>query len=241
MTYSLGLALFDFVPVFLTGVALWFLAQLVIRRAPDYSELAITGTLLVVLSGTLKATWKLIAATTGEEILLLSELMFPLMAPGFVLMAFAIWATLRHNAGKTVPAHLTRIALGIIVVVFAWATLRTIGQAIPRGYFFPFLLMASIANVGLSILLIGAAVRRRQWLIGLLFFVNIGMVFALQPIAAMPDKSIAIHWFEQTLTSGGAAAFALASWLFLRTITGSVRTSAPDALLVDDLDAPTFA
>jgi hypothetical protein len=48
------------------------------------------------------------------------------------------------------------------------------------------------------------------------------MVFALQPIAAMPDKSIAIHWFEQTLTSGGAAAFALAGYLMLRYVTSSL-------------------
>lgn len=242
MDYSLELALFDFTPVLFTGLALFFLATLVGRTSPDNGKLAATGAALVVLAGTLKATWKLIAATTGNEILLLSELMFPLMAPGFVLMAFAIWGALRENAGQAVPSWLGAAALGVVGLVFAWATLRTVGQALPRGYFFPFLLLASIANVALSIMLIAAAVRRRQALTGLLFFVNIAMVFALQPIAAMPDKSIAIHWFEQALTSGGAAAFALASWLLLGAMTRVAATStAPEQHLVDDLDAPTFA
>jgi len=94
------------------------------------------------------------------------------------------------------------------------------------------LLLASVANVGLSILLIRDALRVQRRGAALLFFVNIAMVFALQPIAAMPDKSIAIHWFEQTLTTGGAAAFALASYLLLRTVIGPVFVSSGEGLPV---------
>ncbi|NJL57293.1 hypothetical protein HC928_20730 [bacterium] len=83
--------------------------------------------------------------------------------------------------------------------------------------------------MGLSVLLIREALRRELPVAAGMVFLNLAMVFALQPIAARPDKSMALHWLEQTLTSGGAAAFALAAHLLLRHITTGAAAQEPEA------------
>jgi hypothetical protein len=109
----------------------------------------------------------------------------------------------------------------VIILVYAAAAWVTWGAGVERGWSPIFLMLATVANIGLTVMLVGEARKRGKPMMALLFVINIAMVFALQPIAQMPDKSIAIHWFEQTLTAGGAAAFAYASWLLLRS---TVRT-----------------
>lgn len=217
--YSVGLALYDYFPSIFTGLALFFVAQMVHRADKTNQGLAIIGGSLVVLAGVLKATWKLIMATSGQDVVILSEIMFPLMAPGFLLVAFAVWSAMRQTHGKTSPRYVWLMPLAIIGFTIAIAAYRTLILETPRGYFFPFLMLATFSNIGLTVLLIREALRQERRGVALLFLVNIGMVFALQPIAAMPDKSIAIHWFEQTLTTGGAAAFALGAFSLLRMVT----------------------
>ncbi|MFP4322319.1 MAG: hypothetical protein ACLFTK_07690 [Anaerolineales bacterium] len=214
--YSIPLAVYDFAPALFTGAALYFLAQLVRHHAPQLRWLAYSGGGLVVLAGVLKASWKLVMALSAQDIVLLSEIMFPLMGPGFAFVAFALWGGLRRADDKPIPANISALAMGIVAVAIALAFISTVVMGNERGYFPVFLMLASISNVGLSIMLIRAALRRGQRGIAGLFFVNIAMVFALQPIAATPDKTMALHWFEQTLTSGGAACFALASYLLWR-------------------------
>lgn len=218
MDYSLGLALYDFLPGIFTAIALYFIAQTVRHNVPQHDWMAALGGSLVVAAGLMKASWKLIVATTGQEIVWLSELMFPLMGPGFALVAFAVWSSVRATQNRSTPRYLGAIALGIIALTVGLALYSTLIAGNARGYFPIFLMLASISNVALSIFLIRESLRQRLRGVALLFFLNIAMVFALQPIAAMPDKSIAIHWFEQTLTSGGAAAFALAAYSLWRAI-----------------------
>lgn len=216
--YTVGLALYDFFPSLFTGIALFYLARMLPQAA--HARLAALGGGLVVLAGVLKATWKLIMATSGTDIVLFSEALFPLMGPGFFFVALAVWASLRSRP----TPYLWRVAALVAALAFVLAGLLTLNTE--RGYFPVFLMLASLSNVALSVMLINAAVRRGRWLAGGLFFVNIAMVFALQPIAQMPDKSIAIHWFEQSLTTGGAAAFALAAFLLYRTMTATTQRFA---------------
>lgn len=220
--YSIALAIYDFLPSVFTGFALMFIAQMVGRSAPQSQGMAVIGGGLVVLAGVLKASWKLIMATTGQDIVLLSEAMFPLMGPGFLLVGLAVWSGLRSARGKSVPSYLDGIALAILVAVVGLALHSMFIAGNERGYFPVFLMLASLSNVGLSILLIREALRRQRRTMAFLFFLNIAMVFALQPIAAMPEQSIAIHWFEQTLTSAGAAAFMTAAFLLLREVSQTV-------------------
>ena len=218
MEYSISLALYDFLPSIFTAIGLVFVAQMVTQADAANRRLAYVGAVLVVVAGFTKALWKLIMALGGPDILVLREALFPLMGPGFLLVALAIWAAMRRTHGKPSPRYLVPLAL---VVVFAFCTLAlvlTFGAGNPRGYFPVFLMLATISNISIAVMCIRESLTQGKRLAAMLFFVNIGMVFALQPIAAMPDKSIAIHWFEQTLTVGGAAAFAYAAFLLMRAL-----------------------
>ncbi len=231
--FPLSLALYNFLPVGLTGIALWFLSRLVRDQGPDKSGLALAGAGLVLLGGLAKATWKLLASSTGQDIAWLGAALFPLMAPGFALLSAAIWGATRRLRGLSNPAWLGGAALAAVAVAFVFAAVRFWVLEIPRGWFLPLLVLASLGNLLLSVLLIVAALRLRRWGIALLLGVNLGMVFALQPIAMANPKTLPLHWLEQSLTAVGTACFALGTyllWRLGRERIGSALSTSPAAL-----------
>ena len=102
-----------------------------------------------------------------------------------------------------------------------------------RVKFLPLLILASLGNLTTSLLLIGLSLRLRRWGQAVLFTVNLLMIFALQPIAMITPKSLALHWTEQSLTALGMAALALAAYRLWRQ-AGSDR---PPGLTDRDISA----
>ena len=212
------LALYNVLPVALTGLALWFLSRYVAVQDPAYRGLALLGGGLILSGGLAKAGWKLIAATTGADLAWLANALFPLMAPGFALLAVALWGAVRHHRGRRVPVGRWRIGLAVVLIAFAAAALRQWVLEIPRGWFLPLLILASLGNLATSLLLIGLSLRLRRWGMAILFAVNLTMIFALQPIAIINPKPLALHWLEQTLTALGTACLALATYRLWRLV-----------------------
>jgi hypothetical protein len=214
--FPIPLAVFNFLPVALTGVALWFLARYVRCQAAASFRPALLGAGLILAGGLSKAAWKLIAAASGLDLAWLATALFPLMAPGFALLCAAIWDATRRQRGLRPPPGLWPATLVTIAFALAVAAYRQWVLASPRGWFLPLLALASLGNLGLSSLLIGACLRRRRWSIAALFAVNLGMIFALQPIAMATPKTLVLHWLEQSLTAFGTGCFALAAFLLSR-------------------------
>ena len=212
LAFPLSLALFNFLPVALTGVALWFLTRYVASQDAAVGRLALLGSALILAGGLSKASWKLIAAATGTDLVWLAAALFPLLAPGFALLAVALWGAVGRQFGRPVPAGLWPIALALVGAAFLAAALRQWVFDLPRGWFLPLLVLASLGNLAASGLLIAVALRLRRWGTALLFAVNLLMIFALQPIAMMNPKTLAMHWLEQSLTALGTACFALAAY-----------------------------
>ena len=220
--FTTALGLFNFLPVALTGLALWFLAGYVADQDPACQGLAWLGGGLILAGGLAKASWKLIAATTGLDLEWLANALFPLMAPGFALLALALWGAVRHQRGRRIPAGRWWLGLAVVLIAFAAAALRQWVLEIPRGWFLPLLILASLGNLTTSLLLIGLSLRLRWWGQAVLFTVNLLMIFALQPIAMITPKSLALHWTEQSLTALGTAALALGAYRLWR-LAGSDR------------------
>jgi len=226
--FPVTLAVYNLLPVVLTGVALWYLARYVASQDAVHHPPALAGGALVLAGGVSKAAWKLIAAVSGIDLVWLSNALFPLMAPGFALLAAALWGATRRRpdrppdpqAGRGRPRALWSAALVVIGLVFAAAALRQWVFAIPRGWFLPLLLLASLSNLAVSVLLIGTSLRLRRWSVAALFAVNLAMIFALQPIAMATPKTLALHWLEQSLTALGTGCFALAAFLLNRIARG---------------------
>jgi hypothetical protein len=216
--FTLGLALYDFVPVALTGVAVYFIARLIQAAEVDYAALAFAGAGLVFTAGLLKALWKLNATLTGGDVLWMANALFPLMAAGFALLAAGMWGAQRRLRDRRAPGWFWLVPLALIGVTYGVAAYQTWGAGVERGWFGPVMNLASLANITLTVLLFGTAWRQGRRGLAFLFLVNLAMVFALIPIAQMESQSIAIHWFEQTLTAVGAGTFALASYRLYRII-----------------------
>ena len=228
--FPLSLALYNFLPVGLTGVALWFLFRLVRDQDPGNGAVGAARGRAGPAWGLSKASWKLLASLTGVDIAWLGAALFPLMAPGFALLAAAIWGATRRLRGLSSPVWLRGAALAAVAIAFGFAAVRLWVLEIPRGWFLPLLALASLGNLLLSILLIAAALRLRRWGIALLFGVNLGMVFALQPIAMANPKTLPMHWLEQSMTAVGTACFALGAYLLWQVGSGADRLRAPDKL-----------
>jgi hypothetical protein len=218
---TLPLALFNLLPVVFTGFALWFLARLVGDLDPAHRAMALAGGVLILLGGLSKAVWKLILVTGGQDLTWLASALFPLMAPGFALLAGAALGVLLRLRGRGEVVWIRHGVAAVILVVVAAVVVRTLGMGIPRGWFLPLLGLTSVANLVLSLVLIATALRLGRKDAALLFGLNLAMVFALPPIAMAAPDTLSMHWLEQGLTALGTAAFALGAYWLLRSARAS--------------------
>lgn len=223
--YGLDLALYNFLPVLFTALALFCIARLTRALLPASAPMALLGAALVVLAGLGKALWKLILALGGPDLPWLANALFPLMAPGFTLLALALWQAQRPHPGP--PGRPWLAALALIGLGYGSAALRGWGLGMERGWFLPLMALASLANLALTGLLLREAWRRRALWMAPLFLVNLAMVFALQHIARVEPKTLSLHWLEQTLTALGAGAFALGACLLCRRARRGLTGVAP--------------
>ena len=70
---SLALALEDFVPVVLTAIGLLLIVRMIDRVDRGAGAWAALGAILVVAGGLSRATWKLVMAAGGPDLVLLSS------------------------------------------------------------------------------------------------------------------------------------------------------------------------
>lgn len=221
--FTLPLALFNFLPVLLTALALALLVRLLSRLRPDLTAWAILPYALIFAGGLSKAVWKLIATLTGEDLTWLANALFPLIGPGFVLLAVVVWMSFHRPAPDAKKFLILVLTLVVIVLAIAVAAFRSWGLDVARGWFLPFMLLTTLGNLGLMVLLIRRAWQARLWAAVALLGVNVVVAFGLQPIAMAGADTLALHWLEQVMTALGAAAFAAAMWMLLQAGSGNFR------------------
>ena len=90
---TVPMALMDFVPVLLFGVA-WLILYRDLKNKLDICSgvLLPLGAALVFLAGFLKATWKMQNAIGAAPVELFNKMMFPTQSVGFLLMAVGMLA-----------------------------------------------------------------------------------------------------------------------------------------------------
>ena len=193
--YSLGLCVLDFLPnlAFLVGSV--FLVRLAMLRTDRTCQIAtIAGAALVFLGGTLKAVWKLLYATGVGDYALLSELQFPLHAPGFFLLLVGVICLARQER-KARHAGLVGMAVWKI----------------------PLLAVMTICSLGVQGILSYLAFRRRAYVAGALYVMAIVCMLSMAGMASA-DQGIGQQWFEESINSAGQIAFAVGSYLFYRRV-----------------------
>ena len=188
LTYTLALSLFDFVPVlaFLIG-ALYLIRFARLYERQVVSSTMLVGSVLAVLAGATKATWKLLVTRSIADIVWLGEAQFALMAPGYTLMFFSALMILLQERKEPETA---------VGAMAAWKI--------------PFLAVMIISSFGLHCVLGILGWRKRKYIIPIMYAISIIVSFGLAGMAT-GEQTIAQQWFEEGINSIGQIAFAMGS------------------------------
>ncbi|MBM4425799.1 MAG: hypothetical protein FJ031_01030 [Chloroflexi bacterium] len=231
-TYTLGLALEDFIPVIFSSIGLYFVSRMVTNVNARLGQMATIGWILVSVGGFLKATWKLTMALTNSQtnIVWFDKGMFMWMLVGFTLLAFSLWFVSEIRSGKRQPGRIwfgPSVVLGMSLVAILFT-----GFPDPTVNTWRFILLGvmTIGNVVMVVLLIQQARYNNLNKMAWLFLVNIVIVFVLSGLARIPEQTIPLQWTEQLLNTFAQGAFAYAAWKLAGAVapasvpaTGQVR------------------
>ena len=212
-TYTVALALQDFLPVAFSAIGLFYLAELADKMSGGRAVLkwfALVGAWLTMLGGGTKAAWKLNLALTSQNLVWTDQQLFFMLGAGFTLLAWAFIAARRVKAGKPIAAYSWLIPLGIIAVHWGTAFYLKSAYVDTRYWFFMLLGLTTIANFVLSGTAIRQSFEQKQTLVAILFIINIVMILALQGLARTGDRTESMQWLQQSLNTLSNAFFAYA-------------------------------
>ena len=212
MEYTLSLALLDYLPVALTAIGLIAIARMVLHVNVLQGNLAFIGTILTILGGFFKATWKFVlAASNGTtDIAWMDNSLFVLMAPGYILLAWSVWQTVRTVQRKnTIQTWYPPFA--IILVMFAASIFLYLAQPDSPAWERVLLSVMVAATIITGIFLIVFGFRQRLPVAGWLFILNLAGIIILNGLARIDNQSIALQWIEEGINTITWLAFAIAA------------------------------
>ena len=226
--YSLGLALFDYLPVLLSVFGLYLLALALARTLPASRLPAMVGVCLIAAGGLSKASWKLWWVLSQEDLVVLANMLFILMAPGFLLLAVHCYSAQRiwHQRGAPSTARSNTIAATAIVLLAVAVSLAAKEDG--KSWFFILLAVASLANIAISSILIRLSWRCDQRATAALFALSISLIVSLGGLSRFSAGSAPLQWLAECLNTAAHGSFALAMWRlkpFIPIATGHADNS----------------
>jgi hypothetical protein len=175
---------------------------------------AALGAVLVVAGGLSRATWKLVMAAGGPDLVPLFLALYVLLATGYLLFVMALWRGWQAANGRRarVPTwSAAAIALGVLLpltVVLAPAG----GRILPLLWLFT----ATSASVCTSLVLARWARGIGRPGLGWLFIVSMVVTLLLNGLARAETQSEALQWAEQLLNTLNQGAFLMGAYLLER-------------------------
>ena len=210
--YTVGLALFDYLPVLAAGVGLVLICRYCALAGQINPRWLMVIAGVVILAGLLKATWKLIWVVTAKDIGWMSDQLFFLLSSGYVLLAATVLICFR-SARRGVPANpaawLAPVLLTVAVVAIAIALKILYAE---RYWAFVLLGILALSNLVFGIRLIMHARARGNIPAMLGFAVNLILAFVLVGLARIPQQTLALQWLEESLNLASNCCLALAAW-----------------------------
>jgi hypothetical protein len=211
MGYTIPLALQDYMTVIFSAFAMSLLTRMAWQMNPKIGRMALIGLGLAVTGGIFKATGKLILAAGGPDVAVLNRGLFPLVAPGLTLVAWALYQVRRMFRNQP-PLRRPWLVPSIIFAVVGAGVLAISMAGGP--WFVPLILLATVMNTFLLGMLIFAAWGRKMWLTGALFLTTLLVVLGMSPLAMMSNHSINMVWFMQISQTTAQALFTLGAWQY---------------------------
>ena len=213
--YPLAIALEDFIPIVFTLLGGIQLSRWVGRRDANLERPALIGTLILSAGGACKATWKLIRSLDGPDIKWLSGALFPFLAVGFALLAWALIVHDYRETGSIEPGATNtpaRIPLIVGGCALATAFVASAATGWSRAYVIPTLGLATLGSLSLVIVCVKAARRRKLALVAAAFIANFVGVLVLSRLSGIELQTIKLQWIEQSVNTFATGCFAWASY-----------------------------
>lgn len=232
-TYSVLMALQDYMPVVLSSLGMFFLARFIARQNENFGKAAYIAWILTTAGGTSKATWKLIMALTNGEtnVLFLNDSLFYLMGAGFTVMAFMLWYVYRQANGLRIPALRHPAVVPILIVAGVSAASLAIGFSRPeaRTWYILMLVLTTAGNFGTGVLAIRHSLRREDRVAAAMFAFNMVAILMLTGMARIEPRTIPLEWASQISNTISNSAFAYGAYRLLVHVP-SVVAGAKEAL-----------
>lgn len=206
--YPMSLALFDYVPVFLTflGYGGWVLWQADLFAG--LQAYALGAVLLMFAGGFLKASWKTIIAGSRRDIRWMEHALFLLLTPGACLFAWALWLARGQIGDQQVAVETSSVIVPVIIsAIFIAVSLPRINKS--EKWFLPLVLLLTLAMAWIALVAAWMAWQQGAVIAASLFVAN----FLASSITAKMSRraaSIAAQWRMEWANTASAALFLLA-------------------------------
>lgn len=215
--YTVPLAVFDAVPVVFSILAYVTLARLLVTVSPPHARVARWGVVLIGAGGAAKVLWKVVIAASATDITWMDDLLFPLLAPGLLLLA----AALR-------PAPPRRGVAGAAGVVAAAGVLAASGA--PAAAEILLLTSLTVASIVIVTRLVASARACGDRVAASLVVINLVVAFGMVGLARV-EQSIALQWAEEIGNAMAQAALFVAArrlWSRRADPFAQIRDARPD-------------
>ena len=216
--YSIGLAAFDFVPVVLSGIGLYFVSATATLWGARWQNLARVAAVLVLTGGLSKASWKLIVATQQIDVSWMNSALFFCLAPGMLMLATVVWAASGNRGSGT-----RRLTILLPAIVITGAIVISLIWPNQRYHTYYLLLFTTLGNLALVGQLIAKAWQLKQLKLSVMFFCNILAVFVLAGLARIPEQTEPLQWIEELINTVGQGAFAYAAYSLYSTLKSTLQ------------------
>ncbi|BBH71501.1 hypothetical protein ACTI_81860 [Actinoplanes sp. OR16] len=205
MDYPIILAVEDFVPVIFGSVGFALLSRT--APTPAAQRAGLVGAVLIGAGGIAKCVWKLAYSAEIGDWKLFEQALFPLMAAGATLLAWALAVTVRR--GKR--THVWPFALAFALCVAG----SILGQGLN-----PLFVAATLGVTAVSVLGAVIAARYQQWWAVSLYVLGLVLVMGLVPLRGSDSHhTLAFQWLEQGINTTAQGCLLIAAWLTLRAVS----------------------
>lgn len=212
MEYTLSLALVDFFPVAFTAIGFVYIVRMVAHIDSLRGKVTALGAILTVAGGFFKALWKLLMASSGGTIDInwMEDGLFVFMTPGYVLLAYSVWQTVRSVRGMK-TYHVWLAPAIFIAIMFAGSIYLFNANPESPAWERVLLSVMVLATVITGVLLIVFGFRQKMPVAGWLFIVNLVGIFVLNGMARIPEQTIVLQWIEESINAVSWLAFMFAA------------------------------
>lgn len=193
--FSVGMALFDYLPVIFFGIGgVILLRDLYNKMSKGAFALFAAGVIDVFMAGFLKATWKLLYAGANIDISALNAMFFPVQSIGFLLAGIGIIAMLCHNQKEKGVKNCAVVPVVSIT--------------------FPYLVLVMVAGLGCldAGLCILAKKLKKPGVIAI-FVLSFVCCLGMGYLSTKDFEEAAMNWIAEGVNFCGQGLFLLGTWM----------------------------